>query len=158
MGRPSADQGPGSSNLSRPAPIVRNQEMLVGADGIWSPLRAQMHGLGNIQGGFRPPSLHCPPSAHPWPSSLYCSPLPTCPPILTIPTLPLTDASHPAPHPLPGATLEDRLKGAKYSGYTCYEACCTYTPEEGKLVAYKIYIGYKKYFVVCDVGNGMVEW
>lgn len=48
---------------------------------------------------------------------------------------------------------QDRIKNAKYSGYACYEARCEFRPEEGAIVAYKVYIGRKKYFVLCDIGT-----
>jgi len=60
--------------------------------------------------------------------------------------------------PIKPENLDDRIRNAKYSGYACYEARCNYTPEERALVAYKVYIGHKKYFVLCDIGNGQQEW
>jgi len=60
--------------------------------------------------------------------------------------------------PIQSDNLEDRIRNAKYSGYACYEARCEFRPDEAAIVAYKIFIGHKKYFVLCDIGNGMQEW
>lgn len=60
--------------------------------------------------------------------------------------------------PISPDKLTDRVRNAKFSGYACYEARCAFRPEEGAVVAYKVYIGRKKYFVLCDIGNGMQEW
>jgi hypothetical protein len=60
--------------------------------------------------------------------------------------------------PIDADKLQDRIRNAQYSGYACYEARCEFSPEEGAIVAYKVYIGRKKYFVLCDIGNGMQEW
>ena len=55
--------------------------------------------------------------------------------------------------PISPEKLADRVRNAKYSGYACYEARCVFRPEEGAIVAYKVYIGRKKYFVLCDIGE-----
>lgn len=49
-------------------------------------------------------------------------------------------------------------KRPQYSGYTCYTATCDYEPPEHERIGYRVYLGYKQYFVCSDVGNGQTQW
>lgn len=55
-------------------------------------------------------------------------------------------------------TMKDNGQSPTYSGYTCYTATCDYEPPEHERIGYRVYLGYKQYFVCSDVGNGQTQW
>ena len=60
------------------------------------------------------------------------------------------------------SAVRQQMKGggdeAYYSGYTCYTATCEYTPADVDTVGYQVYLGYRKYFVSSDVGDGLTQF
>jgi len=49
-------------------------------------------------------------------------------------------------------------KGVIYSQYTCYSGIVDFVPPEINTVAYRVFLGYKQYFVSSDVGSGKMQW
>nr|XP_043622251.1 zeaxanthin epoxidase, chloroplastic-like [Erigeron canadensis] len=57
--------------------------------------------------------------------------------------------------------VRKRLFGAQeanYSGYTCYSGLAEYNPTYVNSIGYRVFLGSKRYFVACDVGNGRMQW
>lgn len=57
--------------------------------------------------------------------------------------------------------VREKLFGPKraiYSQYTCYSGIVDFVPPEIKTVAYRVFLGYKQYFVSSDVGSGKTQW
>eukprot|EP01018_Ginkgo_biloba_P033274 Gb_12152 [translate_table: standard] len=50
------------------------------------------------------------------------------------------------------------LKEATYSDYTCYTGIADFVPPDIKTVGYRVFLGYKQYFVSSDVGGGKMQW
>ena len=138
-------------------------DVLIGADGLWSAVRSVMHGEGAIKPDLLADRVRSAKVRRAWggrecalrdtggqPRASYTARVPTppspCPPSPTTPSTPAR------------TTCSSTRARSQYSGYACYEARCHFTPDEGALTAYKVYIGRKKYFVLCDIGGGMQEW
>lgn len=49
-------------------------------------------------------------------------------------------------------------KEAIYSQYTCYSGIVNFVPPDINTVAYRVFLGYKQYFVSSDVGSGKMQW
>lgn len=49
-------------------------------------------------------------------------------------------------------------KSAIYSQYTCYSGIVNFVPPDINTVAYRVFLGYKQYFVSSDVGSGKMQW
>ncbi|CAN7025113.1 unnamed protein product [Brassica oleracea var. botrytis] len=47
---------------------------------------------------------------------------------------------------------------ATYSGYTCYTGIADFIPADIESVGYRVFLGYKQYFVSSDVGGGKMQW
>ncbi|CAF2037656.1 unnamed protein product [Brassica napus] len=47
---------------------------------------------------------------------------------------------------------------ATYSGYTCYTGIADFVPADIESVGYRVFLGYKQYFVSSDVGGGKMQW
>ncbi|WJX55368.1 zeaxanthin epoxidase [Trifolium repens] len=47
---------------------------------------------------------------------------------------------------------------ATYSGYTCYTGVADFVPPDIESVGYRVFLGYKQYFVSSDVGAGKMQW
>ncbi|KAL6534570.1 Zeaxanthin epoxidase, chloroplastic [Orobanche gracilis] len=45
-----------------------------------------------------------------------------------------------------------------YSGYTCYTGIADFVPADIEPVGYRVFLGYKQYFVSSDVGAGKMQW
>ncbi|GLJ21596.1 hypothetical protein SUGI_0401150 [Cryptomeria japonica] len=50
------------------------------------------------------------------------------------------------------------LKEATYSDYTCYTGIAEFVPPDIENVGYRVFLGYKQYFVSSDVGGGRMQW
>ncbi|GLJ10976.1 hypothetical protein SUGI_0139240 [Cryptomeria japonica] len=50
------------------------------------------------------------------------------------------------------------LKEATYSDYTCYTGIAEFVPTDIENVGYRVFLGYKQYFVSLDVGGGRIQW
>uniref|UniRef100_A0A0C9S4T5 Zeaxanthin epoxidase, chloroplastic n=1 Tax=Wollemia nobilis TaxID=56998 RepID=A0A0C9S4T5_9CONI len=49
-------------------------------------------------------------------------------------------------------------KEATYSEYTCYTGIADFVPPDIENVGYRVFLGYKQYFVSSDVGGGKMQW
>lgn len=58
--------------------------------------------------------------------------------------------------------VRSQMKGERdspaYSGFTVYTSTCDYQPADVEEVGYQVFLGYNKYFVSSDVGNGQAQW
>ncbi|XP_020526424.1 zeaxanthin epoxidase, chloroplastic isoform X1 [Amborella trichopoda] len=46
----------------------------------------------------------------------------------------------------------------KYSSYTCYSGLTEFVPPDNETVGYRVFLGYKQFFVTMDVGDGKTQW
>lgn len=104
-------------------------DVLVGADGIWSQIRKNMHGLGDGAGGFAASGA-------------------------AGGALDDAEARKLARDTVKIAAQADR----RYSGFTCYAALSSHRASNIEEVSYQILLGEKKYFVSTDGGGDRQQW
>lgn len=104
-------------------------DVLVGADGIWSQVRKNLHGLGDGAGGFAASGA-------------------------AGGALDDAEARKLARDTIKIAAQADR----RYSGFTCYAALAPHRASNIEDVSYQILLGEKKYFVSTDGGGERQQW
>jgi len=104
-------------------------DVLVGADGVWSQVRKNLHGLGEGAGGFAASGA-------------------------AGGALDDAEARKLARETVRIAAQADR----RYSGYTCYAALAPHRASNIENVSYQILLGEKKYFVSTDAGGERQQW
>ena len=104
-------------------------DVLVGADGIWSQVRKNLHGLGDGAGGFAASGA-------------------------AGGAIDDAEARKLARDTVRIAAQADR----RYSGFTCYAALAPHRASNIEDVSYQILLGEKKYFVSTDGGGERQQW
>jgi len=104
-------------------------DVLVGADGVWSQIRKQMHSLGEGAGGFAASGA-------------------------AGGALDEAEARKLARDTVRIAAQADR----RFSGFTCYAALAPHRASNIEDVSYQILLGEKKYFVSTDGGGERQQW
>lgn len=104
-------------------------DVLVGADGIWSQIRKNLHGLGEGAGGFAASGA-------------------------AGGAIDDKEARKLARDTVKIAASADR----RYSGFTCYAALSSHRASNIEDVSYQILLGEKKYFVSTDGGGDRQQW
>jgi len=104
-------------------------DVLVGADGIWSQIRKNLHGLGEGAGGFAASGA-------------------------AGGAINDKEARKLARDTVKIAASADR----RYSGFTCYAALSSHRASNIEDVSYQILLGEKKYFVSTDGGGERQQW
>lgn len=104
-------------------------DVLVGADGVWSQVRKNLHGLGEGAGGFAASGA-------------------------AGGALDDAEARKLARETVRVAAQADR----RYSGFTCYAALVPHRASNIEDVSYQILLGEKKYFVSTDGGGERQQW
>jgi zeaxanthin epoxidase len=104
-------------------------DVLVGADGVWSQIRKNLHGLGEGAGGFAASGA-------------------------AGGALDDKEARKLARDTVRIAAQADR----RYSGFTCYAALAKHRASNIEDVSYQILLGEKKYFVSTDGGGERQQW
>ncbi|KAL3778489.1 hypothetical protein HJC23_000502 [Cyclotella cryptica] len=104
-------------------------DVLVGADGIWSQVRKNLHGLDDGAGGFAASGA-------------------------AGGALDDAEARKLARDTVKIAAKADR----RYSGFTCYAALAPHRASNIENVSYQILLGEKKYFVSTDGGGERQQW
>jgi zeaxanthin epoxidase len=104
-------------------------DVLVGADGVWSQVRKNLHGLGEGAGGFAASGA-------------------------AGGALDDAEARKLARETVRVAAQADR----RYSGFTCYAALTPHRASNIENVSYQILLGEKKYFVSTDGGGERQQW
>ena len=104
-------------------------DVLVGADGVWSQIRKNLHGLGDGAGGFAASGA-------------------------AGGALDDAEARKLARDTVKIAAQADR----RYSGFTCYAALAKHRASNIEDVSYQILLGEKKYFVSTDGGGDRQQW
>ena len=104
-------------------------DVLVGADGVWSQIRKNLHGLGEGAGGFAASGA-------------------------AGGALDDAEARKLARDTVRIAAQADR----RYSGFTCYAALAPHRASNIEDVSYQILLGEKKYFVSTDGGGERQQW
>ncbi|KAL7540004.1 hypothetical protein ACHAWF_006581 [Thalassiosira exigua] len=104
-------------------------DVLVGADGIWSQVRKELHGLSDGAGGFAASGA-------------------------AGGALDDAEARRLARDTVDIARRADR----RYSGFTCYAALAPHRASNIETVSYQILLGEKKYFVSTDGGGERQQW
>ena len=104
-------------------------DVLVGADGVWSQIRKNLHGLGDGAGGFAASGA-------------------------AGGALDDAEARKLARDTVKIAAQADR----RYSGFTCYAALAKHKASNIEDVSYQILLGEKKYFVSTDGGGERQQW
>lgn len=104
-------------------------DVLVGADGVWSQIRKNLHGLGDGAGGFAASGA-------------------------AGGALDDAEARKLARDTVKIAAKADR----RYSGFTCYAALSDHRASNIEDVSYQILLGEKKYFVSTDGGGERQQW
>jgi len=108
---------------------VAHADVLVGADGVWSQIRKNLHGLGEGAGGFAASGA-------------------------AGGALDDAEARKLAQDTVRIAAQADR----RYSGFTCYAALAKHRASNIEDVSYQILLGEKKYFVSTDGGGERQQW
>lgn len=108
---------------------VAYADVLVGADGIWSSVRRQMHGLGSDSDGFAASGA-------------------------AGGALDEAEARRMAKESVLMADSANR----RYSGFTCYAALAEHKASNIEEVSYQILLGKDKYFVSTDGGGERQQW
>uniref|UniRef100_A0A6V2PDW1 FAD-binding domain-containing protein n=1 Tax=Ditylum brightwellii TaxID=49249 RepID=A0A6V2PDW1_9STRA len=104
-------------------------DVLVGADGVWSQVRKELHGLGEGAGGFAASGA-------------------------AGGAIDDAEARKLARETVRIAAKADR----RYSGFTCYAALAPHRASNIEDVSYQILLGEKKYFVSTDGGGERQQW
>jgi len=104
-------------------------DVLVGADGVWSQVRKELHGLGEGAGGFAASGA-------------------------AGGALDDKEARKLAKDTVRIAAQADR----RYSGFTCYASLASHQASNIEDVSYQILLGEKKYFVSTDGGGERQQW
>eukprot|EP00592_Proboscia_alata_P024948 CAMPEP_0194447154 /NCGR_PEP_ID=MMETSP0176-20130528/128849_1 /TAXON_ID=216777 /ORGANISM="Proboscia alata, Strain PI-D3" /LENGTH=661 /DNA_ID=CAMNT_0039273971 /DNA_START=71 /DNA_END=2057 /DNA_ORIENTATION=- len=104
-------------------------DVLVGADGVWSQIRKNLHGLGEGAGGFAASGA-------------------------AGGAIDDKEARKLARDTIKIAAQADR----RYSGFTCYAALAPHRASNIETVSYQILLGEKKYFVSTDGGGERQQW
>jgi len=104
-------------------------DVLVGADGIWSQVRKNLHGLGDGAGGFAASGA-------------------------AGGAIDDAEARKLARDTVQIASQADR----RFSGFTCYAALAPHRASNIEDVSYQILLGDKKYFVSTDGGGERQQW
>jgi len=104
-------------------------DVLIGADGVWSQIRKELHGLGEGAGGFAASGA-------------------------AGGALDDAEARKLARDTVRIAAQADR----RYSGFTCYAALAPHRASNIEEVSYQILLGEKKYFVSTDGGGDRQQW
>jgi len=104
-------------------------DVLVGADGVWSQVRKNLHGLGEGAGGFAASGA-------------------------AGGALDDAEARKLARETVRVAAQADR----RFSGFTCYAALVPHRASNIENVSYQILLGEKKYFVSTDGGGERQQW
>ena len=104
-------------------------DVLVGADGVWSQIRKNLHGLGEGAGGFAASGA-------------------------AGGALDDAEARKLAQDTVRIAAQADR----RFSGFTCYAALAPHRASNIEDVSYQILLGEKKYFVSTDGGGDRQQW
>mmetsp|Transcript_19792 Transcript_19792/g.27471 ORF Transcript_19792/g.27471 Transcript_19792/m.27471 type:complete len:616 (+) Transcript_19792:174-2021(+) len=104
-------------------------DVLVGADGIWSQVRKNLHGLGDGAGGFAASGA-------------------------AGGAIDDAEARKLARDTVKIAESADR----RFSGFTCYAALAPHRASNIEDVSYQILLGEKKYFVSTDGGGDRQQW
>lgn len=104
-------------------------DVLVGADGVWSQVRKNLHGLGDGAGGFAASGA-------------------------AGGAIDDAEARKLARDTVKIAAQADR----RYSGFTCYAALAPHRASNIEDVSYQILLGEKKYFVSTDGGGERQQW